>query len=221
MFCYLIFLWTYQGFYLSRAEQPSPKSIIDRGRRVAGHRTSCVLLQSGTHWPPCDDLDTRPRCLEATCPLVFTLLYSAGLILVIYHVVGIYPKVCLGEKGLSCKAETDGGGVGGVGAQTVKHVVEQKYCSFFFSLQQKKMWSRFVSFCLMPDWRLLCAAAATVSEYLRGHECATCRSAIDCMKRVTVCACVCVFVCAHARVVVTEKWCACSDCILWPSALNK
>lgn len=138
MFCYLIFLWTYQGFYLSSAEQPSPKSIIDRGRRVAGHRTSCVLLQSGTHWPPCDDLDTRPRCLEATCPLVFTLLYSAGLILVIYHVVGIYPKVCLGERGLSCKAETDGGGVGGGWGHRRSNMSWSKNTVLFFFLFNKR-----------------------------------------------------------------------------------
>lgn len=65
----------------------------------------------------------------------------------------------------------------------------------------------------IPDWCLLCSAV-TVCECLREAACVICCSAVDSMK--PVCANVCVCMC-----VVTGHWCACSDCILWRSALNK
>lgn len=87
--------------------------------------------------------------------------------------------------------------------QIVKYVLEQKYC-LFFSLKRKAELFVIVWFSAM----IVCSAVA-VCEYLR--EAALLRVAllIDCMKR--ACVCVCVWV----------GWCACSDCILWPSALNK
>lgn len=98
--------------------------------------------------------------------------------------------------------------------QMVKYVVEQKYCSFSLLTKEKieLFWFDF-----LPDARLvsplLCSDCMWILE--RGRVCAMCCSAIDCMK--PVCVCESEGVC----VVVTGQWCACSDCILWPSALNK
>lgn len=100
--------------------------------------------------------------------------------------------------------------------QMVKYVVDQKVLFIFFLNKRKSQ---------AVIWFSACA-------YLNGH-----RTGVSSALQLTVCECLweavcvlcvallltvwnlCAWVCVCA--VVTGQWCACSDCILWPSALNK
>lgn len=135
-----------------------------------------------------------------------------------------FTRRCVWAKGgWAVKLKRMGVGCWGWGAQTVKHVVEQKFCSFFFFLFNKRKCGA-VSF--LSAWCQTGVFSAPLQRLSLNTWEATSVLRVALLLTVwnvwlCVRACVCVFVCAHARVVVTEKWCACSDCILWPSALNK
>lgn len=138
----------------------------------------------------------------------------------------IYMKVCLGgymKWGLSCTATKigrggRGGGVGG--GQWRSNVLWSKNTVHFSLLSKRKCGSVSFNPARCQTGILSAPPQRLVSEYLRGHKRATCCSAIDCVKRVTVWVSACVRACVQGLWWL-KKWCACSDCILWPSALNK